>query len=155
MKKIITCALVAAAAAVALPASATILEVDGTVGTQGAVTTSTSFDYNSRIPSADVVYTTATVVGQESTQHGVLANTTFTVPSGVTSLKLTPTFTGDNSGSLEATLATDANSVAVVKNTASGITGTPTLHILLQNSKNGQLSAGTTHVTYSVTSYTS
>lgn len=154
MKKIITCALVAAAAAVAQPAMAAQFGVDGAVGNAGQQTTGTTFVYDSQEPSTALVYSTKLVTGSETKVHGVLADTTFTVPANVRSAKLEHTFTGTNNTALETTLSSGADSVSQAANTVTALAGGETLHILLQNTQGRPLSAGATTITYNVTTYT-
>ncbi|EBQ4755144.1 hypothetical protein LE36_16695 [Salmonella enterica subsp. diarizonae] len=155
MKKIITCTLLAAAASLAQPVFATpTFNTSGQHGSTGAQTNSTSFVYDKQEPTTALVFTTHVVAGQESAQHGVVADTTFTVPNGVVSAFLEPTYYGANQGKLEASFAADTNPVSVVNNGAKTLTSGETLHILLQNATTGDLNSGPTTVTYNVTTYT-
>ncbi|EBG6880261.1 hypothetical protein FJC35_12480 [Salmonella enterica] len=154
MKKIITCALVAVAAAVAQPAFAVTFNNTTTTGNAGPKTTSTSFTYDSQAPTTAPVYATSIVKGNETKNHGVVADTTFVVPTGVVSAKLEHVFTGVNSGVLEATLSDASTSVANVNDAVQALTGGETLHILLQNTAGSALQPGATTITYNVTSYT-
>ncbi|EGC4948410.1 hypothetical protein H9O50_000646 [Salmonella enterica] len=155
MKKL-TLAVAAATLAMAATAYATpTFNTIGEGGSSGAYTSSTSFVYSANENVAAPIYTTNIVTGNENAAHGVLADTTFNVPAGVIGAKLEVTYSGVNEGSLEASFASDASSVAAAKNGATTLTDGEQLHILLQNAAGNKLAAGATTVTYNVTTYTS
>ncbi|EGO1728206.1 hypothetical protein ITO53_003169 [Salmonella enterica] len=154
MKKL-TLAVAAATLAMAATAYATpTFNTAGTAGTEGAYTSSTSFVYTANSNTAAPIYVTNIVAGNEKVAHGVLADTTFNVPTGVKAAKLEATFSGVNGGALEASFASDASSVSNPNNGATTLTDGEQLHILLQNTAGNELAAGATTVTYNVTTYT-
>ncbi|EAR7912157.1 hypothetical protein LGI69_001460 [Salmonella enterica] len=154
MKKL-TLAVAAATLAMATTAYANpTYNAEGSAGTTGEVTSSTSFVYTANANTSTPIYTTNIVTGNEAVAHGVLADTTFVVPDGVQSAKLAATYSGANSSALEATFAGNTNSVATVKTGVKTLSKGDGLHILLQNTSGSSLNAGATIVTYNVTTYT-
>lgn len=155
MKKIITSTLIAAAACLAQQAGATpVFNQANTTGSSGEQVSSTSFVYGVSPDTVAPVYTTVIVQGQEQQAHGVLADTTFTVPNGVASAKLGAIYNGVNNSALEASLAANSTSVSNPNNAVQSLSNGDNLHILLQNTAGSKLNAGATTVTYNVTTYT-
>ncbi|EKC9276180.1 hypothetical protein OQF52_005554 [Salmonella enterica] len=154
MKKL-TLAVAASTLAMVATAYATpTFNTTGDGGTEGAYTSSTSFVYSAEDNTAAPIFTTNVIKGHELTPHGVLADTTFNVPTGVVGAKLVSTYNGVNAGALEASFASGASSVTTVKTGATTLTDGELLHILLQNTAGNKLAAGATTVTYNVTTYT-
>lgn len=154
MKKL-TLAVAAATLAMAATAYATpTFNTSGQAGTEGAYTSSTSFVYTANANTTAPIYVTDIVTGNENTVHGVLADTTFDVPTGVKAAKLEATYSGVNGEALEASFASNASSVTAAQTGATTLNDGDQLHILLQNTAGNKLAAGATTVTYNVTTYT-
>ncbi|EBG1716071.1 hypothetical protein FH987_15895 [Salmonella enterica] len=154
MKKL-TLAVAAATLAMAATAYATpVFNTTGDAGTEGAYTSSTSFVYTTNANTTAPIYVTDIVTGNENAAHGVLADTTFDVPTGVKAAKLEATYSGVNGSALEASFASNETSVAAAQTGATTLNDNDRLHILLQNKTGNKLAAGATTVTYNVTTYT-
>ncbi|EAA8665401.1 hypothetical protein [Salmonella enterica] len=152
MKKIITATLLASCGLACGTAQATLTPAASGEGNSNPASSATSFIYDVQETSAAPVYVTTKVAGNEASIGDVLAKTTFKVPQGVMSAKVTAGFVGSNDSSkLGYAFSADGNSGTAGQYVATGMTAGETANIVLL--KAAELASGPTTVTYNVTTY--